>query len=178
MKRTLGFFLVLGITAAIAGAIKTWAPGDTLTAGDLNATFQHIHNSMVGGHGARLVDSDVSASAAISHSKMATPGLLPRAWGIWKTACVSPGPCATTVDIGISDAVFNATGDYCVRLDVGRTDANFAVFVTPFAAGGADTACATYSHSTGTTFGSFCFKCFTAGVAANTAFQVMVLDDN
>lgn len=49
----------LTIVLVTSGAIKTWQSGETIATSDLNANFSHIHNKMVGGHGARLVNADV-----------------------------------------------------------------------------------------------------------------------
>src|SRR3990172_5536886 len=72
--------LILGGSVALAGSIKRWSSTETFTSTDINANFTHIHKTMVGGHGARLVNADVSSSAAIAHSKVATPALLSKAW--------------------------------------------------------------------------------------------------
>jgi hypothetical protein len=66
---------------AVASPIKVWIQGDALTSADLNANFQHIHNLMVGSHGPRLVDGDVSSSAGIKYSKMESQNPVARAWG-------------------------------------------------------------------------------------------------
>lgn len=181
MKRWIPLIAAIVVVAgaAIGSTVKTWSTGEVINSTDLNGSFSHIHSTMVGGHGARLINSDVSAAAAIAHSKLATPGLLPRAWAIWKTACATgTTPCAPTIDVGVSDVVWNATGDYAVRLDVGRPNTSYIILVTAYSAAGADTVCGTYSHGTGTTLGSFGVKCYTAGAAADAAFQVVVLDDD
>lgn len=177
--QAIAFLLVLGGIAG-AGAIKTWASGEVLTASDLNTVFQHIHNTMVGGgHGARLVDADVNATAGITHSKMANPGLLPKTWAIWKTAClIGTTPCVPSVASGVTDVVWNATGDYSVRLVSGRPNNLYFPVVSAYSATGADTVCAPYGLGTGTTFGSFGVKCYTTGVAADAAFGFILVDDN
>lgn len=76
------FTLSLVTGMAFAGSIKSWSNGQTLTAADLNANFNHIHGLMVGGHGARLVDADVSGSAAIASSKLAQGSGIADAWGV------------------------------------------------------------------------------------------------
>ena len=47
-------------SVALASTIHVWTSGDKVTAGDLNANFSHIHATMVGGHGQRLVNARVS----------------------------------------------------------------------------------------------------------------------
>lgn len=115
---------------ALAGPIKTWQAGEVITASDLNANFQHIHNRMVGGHGARLVNADVSASAAIAHSKMATPALLPKAMGGVVTAC-SVGPCSWGFNSGHTSTFARASaGNYTMTLSAARANATYGVQAT------------------------------------------------
>ena len=122
----LAMFLFAGLT--VAGAIKTWGSGDTLLSSDLNGNFQHIHNVMVGGHGARLVNADVSNSAAIRYSKMQTPVVVPRIFGVINctTSCtllhatttylsgytISPtigGTAGTTITVNFTSPLADAT---------------------------------------------------------------------
>lgn len=70
--------LALVATVAVGASIVTWLPGDTLTVAQLNSNFSHIHSTMVGGHGPRLVDSDVNASANIDIAKLSSSEGLPR----------------------------------------------------------------------------------------------------
>ena len=136
MKQRLAVAAILGVAlVAFAGPIKTWSAGEVITANDLNANFQHIHNLMVGGHGARLVNSDVSASAAISHSKLATPALLPKAMGGIYTAC-DGGTCAWNVSSGFTSTITRAgTGQYAVTFSSARANANYVPFVVPIGNG-------------------------------------------
>lgn len=101
---------------AESGAIKTWSAGETVTAADVNGAFQHIHNVMVGGHGARLTNSDVSGSAAIATSKLAGKLNIPWLWAyVTVTGC--PGACViTTRDSsgGISGISRTGVGAYTV----------------------------------------------------------------
>ena len=79
---------------AFANPIKTWLAGDVITAADLNSALGHIHNTMVGAHGPRLVNADVSASAAISLSKIQYGDRAPaHAWGVLNctTSCSTAG---------------------------------------------------------------------------------------
>ena len=101
---------------AIAGPIKVWSPGVPLTSTDLNSNFQHIHNLMVGGHGPRLVNADVSSNAAISHSKLATPALVPKMWTI--VATCSTGTCTMQEGSGVTSVTRSSTGIYTVNFPV------------------------------------------------------------
>lgn len=112
---------------AIAGPIKVWGPGETLTSTDLNANFQHIHNLMVGGHGPRLVNADVSANAGISHSKLATPALLPKMWTIVANCTVTP--CTMSEGSGVSSVSRTTTGTYVVNY-TSRVNATAAPILT------------------------------------------------
>lgn len=164
----------------IAGAIKTWSTSETLKSADINGNFSHIHSTMVGGHGARLVNSDVSASAAIAHSKLATPSLLPQAWAQWKTTCTSgTTPCAPAAAVGVTDMVWNSSGDYAVRLSVGRINTNYLVLVTPYGAASSTLYCGAYNLGTGTTLGSFGVQCRdAAGTLTDASFGVLVMDND
>ena len=87
----IGALLIAGV--ATASSIKVWYAGETLTTTDLNANFAHIHATMVGGHGPKLIDADVASNAAISHAKLATPTLVLKQWG---RVLVSGATCSIT----------------------------------------------------------------------------------
>lgn len=164
--------------AALAGPIKTWQAGEVITANDINANFQHIHNLMVGGHGARLVNADVNANAGIAHSKLATPALLPRIAAIGGTpsaACTS-GTCALTNLNGIASIVHTGTtGTYTVTFSAARANATYAVSVTP------QTNLVAYCRPLGSgyTTSTFTVECYnTSGVLTNSSLFVAVYDDN
>jgi hypothetical protein len=132
MKKRLAVAAILGVAlVAFAGPIKTWSAGEVITASDLNANFQHIHNLMVGGHGARLVNSDVSASAAISHSKLATPALLPKAMGGIYVPC-DGGTCTWNVTSGFTPTFTRSSiGQFTLTFSSTRANANYVPVVTP-----------------------------------------------
>lgn len=167
--KTLTFVLALSGAVAIAGAIKTWGSGEVLTSSDLNATFAHIHNTMVGGHGARMVDADVSASAAITHSKMATPALLPKAWAMVGSACVAT-PCTILAGSGISGITRSSAGSYVITWSVARADANYGVLCTAIGFPNVCTltALTTTTSTMGTSIG---------GVLTDSGFTVMMMDN-
>lgn len=123
MKRKLAVAAILLIAmVAMAGPIKTWSSGEVITASDLNANFQHIHNLMVGGHGARLVNADVNASAAIAHSKLATPTLIPKAVGGVILPC-DGGTCTFAVSQGFASTFTRGSvGQYAVTFSVTRAN--------------------------------------------------------
>lgn len=130
-KRIVVAAVSLVALVALAGPIKTWSAGEVITANDLNANFQHIHNLMVGGHGARLVNGDVSASAAISHSKLATPALIPKAMGGIYTPC-DGGTCTWNVNSGFTSTITRGSiGQYTLSFSSSRANANYVPVVTP-----------------------------------------------
>lgn len=188
MKRFLLLWALIVIAAlalffggtAVASTIKVWSTGETLKASDLNSNFAHIHNAMVGGHGARLVNGDVSATAAIAHSKLATPALVPKAWGVVGLggACLGAAAAGTACTVNASSQVTSVTssgtdGLYRVNLAYNPSNTSFAVFVT---ADTNDQVC--FPESRATSAPHFLIRCRTyAPVAANTIFQFQVMDD-
>lgn len=184
----LSFFIAGAVAfhadSADAGAIKTWSNGETLKSADLNANFNHIHNLMVGGHGARLVNADVSTTAAIAHSKLATPALVPKAWAALSATCTS-GTCSLGDSSQVTTITFSATGVYNVTLAYAPTDTNFLVNVTPRATGTFTTPTSApicFVTSTSTTAPHIQVSCVTTTTTANTftavnaQFYLTVLD--
>lgn len=162
----------------IKGSIKSWSNSDRVTAADLNANFLHIHAQMVGGHGARLVDSDVSASAAIAASKLAPYRLIPRAWAHVDTSCTST-PCTITTSINVTSISRTAAGNYTVTLSY--TPTNTAYFVDCNGQGGAAAAlrmmgCAPSSTRSGATFQILATD--NTATLADTAFNFVVYDND
>lgn len=167
---------------AQASAIKTWTVNEVLKATDLNNNFNHLHNTMVGGHGARLVDADVSTLAAISHTKLATPALVPKAWAVLTTVCDGAAAAGTACTVNESSQVTavksNGTaGQYRVDLSYSPPNASFAVLVTAISD---DIYCVAYNFvaTTGDANGTnFVVDCETdASVATNSAFSFVLLD--
>ncbi len=168
------FFAAASIV--LAGSITTWSSGDVLTSNALNANFQHIHNTMVGGHGARLVDADVASNAGISHSKLATPALLPRAWGSSFSEC-SATPCTLTVSSGITSVVRNSTGSYTVTLSTARPDSTFTYSALAFGAS-AHRLVKLGTPGNTTQFTFLCYSDLSYATPADCAFQFTVYDNN
>jgi len=119
--------LVMSLMAGsvMAGAIHSWASGERLNAADLNANFNHIHNLMVGGHGGRLVDADVSGSAAISTTKLAICNTIPVWPRAWVTYFCDGGACGLSVGENVS-SVARSGGNSTVTLGYTPTDGKFA----------------------------------------------------
>lgn len=123
-KIALTFFLCIAVTGW-AGIIKTWVAGDTVSITDLNANFQHIHNSMVGGHGARLKDADVSSTANISYSKIQNGRGIARAFARVASTC-SSSPCTIDSQLNITSITRSGTGVYVATLNYTATNTSFA----------------------------------------------------
>ena len=123
--------ILVAAAVALAGPIKVWSGGEVLTAGDINANFSHIHNLMVGGHGARLVNADVSPTAAIALSKLATPVLLPKAAAQLANNCNAVGACTTDYNQGFSAvAALTTTGSYRFTFTNLRPNVGYSVYIS------------------------------------------------
>ena len=169
-------FMAGTVGTAVAGSIKSWSNGEVLSSSDINSNFSHIHGTMVGGHGARLVNADVASNAAIAHSKLATPALVPKAWAVVTSACAA-SPCVPGASAGAAATITRtAGGSYVWTWSVARADANYAVFVTANSAAGTPPyAC--YSTAPGTgSFNFFCYDGANPPALQDAAFSVMVMD--
>lgn len=173
MKKIVLVTVAIVSTLAFAGAIKTWNNGDTLSAADITANFQHIHNSMVGGHGARLVDADVSATANISASKLGTiPASkvtgyqgLAKAFVIVQATCNAPGACTMVNAYNVTSVTRGAgAGVYTLTMTTTPTFQS-AVMVTPTL----NTVLCSVSVPAGAVFTITCVN--TAAAATDTGFS-------
>lgn len=119
-------FRTLTTMLLLSGAIKVWSSGEDITSTDLNANFAHIHNKMVGGHGARLVDADVSPTANITTSKLAAYRFIPKAWVV--------GQCNGTTCVILESenvtSVARSGGNNTVTLAYTPTNATFATVIS------------------------------------------------
>lgn len=177
--------IIVAVPVALGSSIKTWSTGEAIRASDLNTVLAHLHANLGHGHGAIVANADISATAAIAHSKLAEPALVPKAWATVTTACdgaaVAGTACTIAASSGVASVTANAVaGQYRVNLQAARSDASFGVLVTSHTAGTncvADTFVAT---SVGTPLGgNFLVKCLleAGGAAGNTAFSVLVMDN-
>jgi hypothetical protein len=157
------------------GAIHVWSSGEQLNSADLNANFQHIHNLMVGGHGARLVDADISTSAAISSSKLAAYRQIPRAWGYVE---LSGGVLTLRASNNVTSITKNGAGDVIVTVNYTPTDAFFGVQATCFnsSSNRCTIAVANYAANVNA-FHVYTFPANTNTLADN-GFSFTVFDDN
>ena len=132
MKRWLPVTVaILGVAVfALAGPIKVWSNGDYVLSSDLNANFQHIHDTMVGGHGPRLTNADVAPNAGIALSKLAQTFALPSyafQVGSGPTPCAS-GTCTVTGLTGGGVTVTApVTGEYDIVFTTPLSSASYVV---------------------------------------------------
>lgn len=171
-KIGLAVLLALCIAGVVnAGAIKTWT-NEVLLYSDLNSTFAHIHNALRGGSHTLIVNADISSSAAIAHSKLATPALVPKIWAAVLSDCTA-SPCTIGTDIGVSTITRSAVGEYVVNFDLTRTNNVYGVTVTPF-----DSSGIRMCRLTSTTTATANISCFDAAAAVDTGFTFVLYDDN
>lgn len=172
---------ILMVGTSFAGTIKTWANGDVLTVTDLNANFQHIHNLMVGGHGARLVNADVSASAAISTSKLAAYRNIPRTWVTLLDAnkgCGTAVAACTETSPSGSSLTGTGAGNYTLTLGYTATDSTYGVMLSVHGAGAGATGVCVVTSMTTTTFNIYCESDANPPAAIDSGFTAVVYDDN
>lgn len=183
MKRHAPTILAVLVAAAftMAGPIHTWTTGEVITSSDLNANFSHIHNTMVGGHGPRLMNSDVSSGAAISHSKLATPALIPKVWAQVDCTTVS-NTCSLTSGSGVSSVTWNSAGSTTITFSAARANVNYGTLITAYSSSSSSfVSCYDSSHLT-TQMSTMCSRSNPDGgvtdAPVNSNFTVLLMDDN
>ncbi len=175
----LGSLLVGAV--AFATMPKTWSQGETLTAADLNANFAHAEASFRGGGHTLIANADLSTGAAIAHSKLATPALVPKAWTYVysSTPCDGSGSatCTRLAGSGVTSVVGAATnGLYTVTLTTARANVAYGVLITSHTA---TAACFTTAPPTSTTvFTVQCLQLANGVTATNANFTLMILDND
>jgi hypothetical protein len=184
----LSLFLPAG--AALATAIKSWTTGETVRASDLNANFTHLHNTTVGTHGTRLVNADVSTTAAIAHSKLATPAVVPKAFALVgmpagvSTPCAGAAAAGTACTINTSSRVTSVlshgtNGTYRVILSYTPANALFSPLVTSHTASIYCNALGTFTITGTSAVPHFFVECRTdANVLTDAAFSFLVMDND
>lgn len=161
-KMVAGFWVVILVASALAYAstIKVWSSGEALRPSDLNDNFAHIHNLMVGGHGARLVNADVSASAAIAQSKIANSDRFSDGWAFVAASCTSASCTIAASSTSLFSGIARSSeGIYTATFASARVDANYAINVTPqcsFSAFNSGVACNVVAQTTT----AFTFHCY------------------
>lgn len=146
----------------------TWSNGNTLTAQALNDTVAHLHNTFSAG----IVDAHVSTSAAISHSKMATPSLLPKVWGVVTATC-SGSPCTVAAGSGVTSVTRSGPGDYVVNLTATRANAAYLPIANSITT---NVHCISKSLATGS-FGVDC-RATSTNAATDAAFGFSMYDND
>lgn len=181
-----------GDALATSCAFKTWTTGETVKATDLNSNFSCTNNAI--GLGSTLTNTNVASNAAIAHSKMATPALLPKAWGVVGigAACNGAAAAGTACTVNDSSQVYavssnGTTGEYRIRLNnsgasgYSPPNANYAVIVTSLTSQVycvVDTGVLALQATTGDANGTnFVISCETDASADNNAvFSFIVMD--
>lgn len=166
--------LLLAAAAVVAGPIKQWNGTEVITYTDLNSNFAHLHASAGHNHGPVIVNGDINASAAISHSKLATPHLLPKTWA--QVAC--SGSCSVTEmspAAVIGSVTWSSAGIYVVNLAVPRTDGNYLVLVNSN-----NTASDAVCHGWASNSSTVSVRCTKASdaTALESNFSLLIMDAN
>lgn len=177
LKHPITILTLLFAGVAGAGAIKTWVAGEPLTAAQLNAAFQHLHNTMVGGHGARLVNADVSGSAAIESGKLAQGnGIVDNMVRVGATGAVcSASPCLIYEAVGVSSVTRGSAGIYTVTFSASISSA--AIFIVSGHEQVTSSQCAVITSSPTGSVTTVEVRCHAPGGAAtDTAFSLIAID--
>jgi hypothetical protein len=136
---------------------------------------------MVGSHGARLVNADISASAAIASSKLAAGGLFPKAFGGIYGPC-DGGTCGWNVNSGFASTFTRSSaGQYTLTFAAARPNANYVSIVGDIGTGATppyERKCSAGSSTT-TTLGINCgTTAITGGSYQDWPFSVVVFDND
>jgi hypothetical protein len=149
-----------------AYAIKVWNSSETILVADLNSNFSTVNTAAT----ALVTNAKVDANAAIAHTKLATPSLVPKAWAV--VANCTADPCTKNEGTSkIGSVNWTSTGIMTVNLSGTWANAYVGVLITPINA--ADRQCWATSTST-TTIGVKCMDL--AGVVQNSGFSILVMD--
>lgn len=171
------WIVISALTASLiagASAIKVWS-AEVLYFVDLNTNFAHLHDNMVGGHGARLVNADVSASAAIAVSKLAVNPLSAKAFVLVEVECTA-SPCTIQMQSPasfISGITRAAAGTYTATFTSTRANNDYVVHANSATA---STVCQTNTYTT-TTFNIYCQSFAGPGTIDDASFSIVVFDD-
>lgn len=167
MNRKLLLVLALLVAGSSHGALKVWVSGESLRAADLNANFTEVNTAAT----ALVTNAKVSGSAAIAHSKMATPTLIPKIVVSVAASCAAT-PCTMTINSGATSVTRAGGGQYSVTFPT-RGNAVYAPMVSVISA--SDVRCTT-STQAATSTAVLCYN--GAGVAVDSGFTFLLLDDN
>jgi hypothetical protein len=163
------------------GALYVWGSDEVVENTDLNANFTELNTTKVGG-GVTLTNADVASNAALAHSKLATPALVPKAWATVTANCDGAAAAGTDCTVGDSSQIPSsngveataAAGVYRVNLSYTPANANYAVLVTAHTSGvycNADTRATAAPHIV-----IRCWDGAVPGASNNVQFSVLVMD--
>lgn len=175
MKRFLPHvvFVALIGCVAFAGTIKTWNNGEPITPAEFNYALAHIHTAAE----ASITNSKVSATAAIAHSKLATPALVPKAVVMVADGCAVPGTCTMSMNSGFTSVAQGATaGQYTFTLTTARTDTTYMPMVTCLDSA-TRCSCSVVAISSTTVFTVYCMDLATPS-ALTSGVHVVVFDND
>lgn len=164
------------LRAMVPAALHVWSTGDRPRVADLNGNFTFLNTTKLGG-GVQVTNSDVASTAAIAHSKLAIPALVPKAWAVVTANCTGSTAANTPCTVGDSSQLAintsGTTGIFRGVFSYTPGNANFAVFVTSRI-----TTSVCMADSYGVTSPYFLVKCFDyAGAAVDiNMFTVLVMD--
>lgn len=152
-----------------APSFTTWSANQKLTSTDLNNTMAHLHNTFSG----NIDDTMISTAAAIQHSKLQYPILVPKAAAYVAPNCTTAS-CTLAFTSRIATIARSGAGNYIVTLTYTAPNNVFGIVTTP-ATGGTAITCISTAVST-STYGIACVDA--AGVAQDTGFMTTVYDDD
>lgn len=159
-------------TYAGSPAYHHWAIGEIVTAADLNNTFDHVHNTF----SANIADAHISPTAAISHSKMKFPAVLPKGFYMTTDPC-SSSPCTLLINSGATVTTITraSAGNYTATLAGTRSNATYSGLITPQNGGTTKVFCSFVALSV-TQFQIVCFN--DTGTATDTGLTIALMDDD
>lgn len=130
------YSLMAGLAAVTVVAAPLITLVSPINGGALTRDFEHIHSTMVGGHGPRLTDYDVATDAGIKVSKLSNPDLIPSmvfsVVGVDGGVCTASG-CTMSIIANrfITSPTFSVAHDPPVYYLNTHTNVPYSVAVTP-----------------------------------------------
>lgn len=160
------------VVSASAQSLHTWSSGQGVAADDLNGNFTALKNGKVGS-GVTLTNADIASNAAIAHSKLATPALVPKAWAYVGSAACGSTPCTIGESSQVTSIARTSAGLYTVTLSY--TPAN-AFFLAQPGSGTVNVHCITNGLTT--VAPQITIRCYTdtTGAATDASFSILVMD--
>lgn len=157
----------------VMGVLHTFGSTEVVTAANLNNNFNWLNTNKIGA-GVQLSNSDVAAGAAIAHSKLAAPGLLPKAWARVGSAVCGASPCTVADSSQVTSIARTGAGVYTVTLAYTPANANFAPLPASHTV---NVHCITDTLATAAP--QVTIRCYTdtTGAATDAAFSLLVMDN-